>query len=37
MMAFIDVFRLLGILFLLTLPLIFFMKPPKGRGGGMAH
>ena len=37
MMAFIDVFRLLGILFLLTLPLILFMKPPKGRGGGMAH
>jgi MFS transporter, DHA2 family, multidrug resistance protein len=37
MMAFIDVFRLLGILFIVTLPLLFFMKSPKHRGGGMAH
>ncbi len=39
MMSFIDVFRLLGILFLCNLPLIFFMKPPKRKGGaaGMAH
>jgi MFS transporter, DHA2 family, multidrug resistance protein len=38
MMAFIDVFRLLGILFLCNLPLIFFMKRPKHQGGGgMAH
>jgi len=38
MMSFIDVFRLLGVLFILTLPLLFFMKPPKHKGGaGMAH
>jgi DHA2 family multidrug resistance protein len=39
MMAFIDVFRLLGILFLCCLPLIFFMKRPTHSGGGpgMAH
>jgi MFS transporter, DHA2 family, multidrug resistance protein len=39
MMSFIDVFRLLGILFLCNLPLIFFMKPPRkgGGGAGMAH
>lgn len=38
MMAFIDVFRLLGILFLLNLPLILLMRRPKHHGGGgMAH
>jgi DHA2 family multidrug resistance protein len=39
MMAFIDVFRLLGILFLCNLPLILLMRKPKHHGGGasMAH
>jgi DHA2 family multidrug resistance protein len=40
MMAYIDVFFLLSIMFLVCLPLILIMKkPPKGGGGpgSMAH
>jgi hypothetical protein len=40
MMAYIDVFFLLAIMFLVCLPLILIMKkPPKGGGGpgAMAH
>jgi hypothetical protein len=34
MLSFIDVFRLLGIVFLLTLPLVVLMKSPRvGRRG----
>jgi DHA2 family multidrug resistance protein len=37
-LAFTDVFRLLGILFLLVLPLLFLMRRPRaGRGAGPAH
>jgi MFS transporter, DHA2 family, multidrug resistance protein len=32
-----DVFRLLGVMFLLMLPMIFLMKKPKGHGPGMSH
>jgi DHA2 family multidrug resistance protein len=38
MLSFVDVFRLMAIVFLLMLPLIFLMKkPPKGAAAGMAH
>jgi DHA2 family multidrug resistance protein len=38
MLSFIDVFRLMTIIFLLMVPLIFLMKkPPKGRPAEMAH
>lgn len=37
MLSFLDVFKTLGALFLMMLPLIFLMKPPRKRGGpGMA-
>ena len=36
MLAFIDVFRLLGILFILIIPLIWLMKPPRVRKGNAA-
>ncbi|MGH9430847.1 MAG: DHA2 family efflux MFS transporter permease subunit [Terriglobia bacterium] len=36
MMAYNDAFRLLGILFILVLPLIFLMKRPTGRGDRIA-
>jgi hypothetical protein len=32
-----DVFRLLGVMFLLMLPMIALMKKPKGGGPGMGH
>jgi DHA2 family multidrug resistance protein len=33
MLAFAQVFRLLGVVFLLSVPLIFLMRPPHARGG----
>lgn len=37
-LSFLDVFRLLTVLFLLAVPLIFLMKkPPKGAGGMSVH
>lgn len=35
MLAFLDVFKTLGGLFLCMLPLILLMKPPRHRGGGV--
>jgi MFS transporter, DHA2 family, multidrug resistance protein len=38
MLSFIDVFQLLGMVFLLMIPLIFLMKKPaKGAGGMPVH
>src|SRR5262245_38375370 len=38
MVSFVDLFRLLGLIFLLLVPLVFLMKKPKGKGpGGPAH
>ncbi|HZP17203.1 MAG TPA: DHA2 family efflux MFS transporter permease subunit [Terriglobales bacterium] len=37
MLSYNDVFRFLGVLFLLLLPLLFLMKKPKSKGPGMAH
>ena len=38
MLAYADVFRFLGILFVVMFPLIFLMKKPQKRGGlPMAH
>jgi DHA2 family multidrug resistance protein len=38
MVAFVSIFRLLGIIFLLLLPLVLLMKKPRGGGGAMgAH
>ena len=37
MVAFVDVFRLLGIMFLLLLPLILVMRRPKGAPAAGAH
>ncbi len=37
MLSYNDVFRLLGVMFLLMLPMIFIMRKPKGHGPGMAH
>lgn len=36
MLAFVELFRMLGILMLLMIPLIFFMKKSKPRKGGLA-
>ncbi len=35
-LSFLDVFRLLGAIFLLVLPLVLLMKKPPGRAGGIA-
>ena len=37
MVSFVDVFRLLGTMFLLLLPLILLMKRPKGAPAPGAH
>src|SRR3954465_3749219 len=37
MVAFVDVFRLLGIIFLLLLPLVMLMRRPRGRAAAVAH
>jgi DHA2 family multidrug resistance protein len=37
MVAFVDLFRLLGGIFLVMLPLVLIMKRPKGRGPVMAE
>jgi MFS transporter, DHA2 family, multidrug resistance protein len=38
MLSFIDVFRLMALIFLIMVPLVFFMKkPPKGQSAEMAH
>jgi DHA2 family multidrug resistance protein len=37
MVAFVDVFRLLGIIFLLLLPLVLLMRRPRGRAPAGAH
>jgi DHA2 family multidrug resistance protein len=36
MVAFVSIFRLLGILFLLLIPLVLIMRRPKGRAGPAA-
>jgi len=36
MLAFVDVFRTLGIVFVAMVPLVFLMRPPRGGGGGGA-
>jgi hypothetical protein len=36
MLSFNDTFRLLGLVFLLILPLLLLMKRPTGRGGKVA-
>ena len=35
MVAFVSVFRMLGVIFLLLLPLVLLMKKPRGRAGPM--
>ena len=37
MVSFVDLFRLLGVMFLLLLPLILLMKRPKGAPAAGAH
>jgi DHA2 family multidrug resistance protein len=37
MVAFVDLFRLLGIIFLLLLPLVMLMRRPRGRAAAAAH
>jgi MFS transporter, DHA2 family, multidrug resistance protein len=37
MVAFVDLFRLLGIIFLLLLPLVLLMRRPRGREAAPAH
>ena len=37
MVAFVDVFRLLGMIFLLLLPLVMLMRRPSGRAAAGAH
>jgi len=37
MMAFVDLFRLLGVIFLLLLPLVLLMRRPSGRTAAAAH
>jgi MFS transporter, DHA2 family, multidrug resistance protein len=37
MVAFVDVFRLLGGIFLLLLPLVFLMRRPRGKAAAAAH
>ena len=37
MVAFVSIFRLLGVMFLLLLPLVLLMKKPRGRGPMGAH
>jgi MFS transporter, DHA2 family, multidrug resistance protein len=37
MVSFVDLFRLLGAIFLFLLPLVLLMRRPKGRGAAAAH
>jgi len=37
MLSYNDVFRFLGWMFLVMLPLLFLMEKPKGKGPPMAH
>jgi DHA2 family multidrug resistance protein len=37
MVAFVDLFRLLGVIFLLLLPLVLLMRRPSGRTAAAAH
>ena len=37
MVAFVSIFRVLGVMFLLLLPLVLLMKKPRGRGPMGAH
>jgi DHA2 family multidrug resistance protein len=37
MVAFVSIFRVLGVMFLLLLPLVLLMKRPRGRGSMGAH
>jgi DHA2 family multidrug resistance protein len=37
MVAFVSIFRILGVMFLLLLPLVLLMKKPRGRGSMGAH
>jgi DHA2 family multidrug resistance protein len=37
MVAFVDLFRLLGIIFLMLLPLVLLMRRPRGRAPAAAH
>ena len=37
MVSFVDLFRLLGFIFLLLLPLVLLMRRPRGRGAAAAH
>jgi DHA2 family multidrug resistance protein len=37
MVSFVDLFRLLGIIFLLLLPLVLLMRRPRGRAAAAAH
>jgi hypothetical protein len=36
MLAFVGVYRLLALIFILMLPLLFLMGAPRHRGGGVA-
>lgn len=36
MLSFVDTFRLMGVIFLLMLPLLFLMRRPRRRGGETA-
>ena len=36
MISFVDTFRVMGIVFLLVIPLLFLMKRPRGQGRGAA-
>ena len=36
MVSFVDIFRLLGVMFLLLLPLVLLMRRPKGAAGAQA-
>jgi MFS transporter, DHA2 family, multidrug resistance protein len=37
MVAFVDLFRFLGMIFLLLLPLVMLMRRPRGRAAAAAH
>jgi MFS transporter, DHA2 family, multidrug resistance protein len=37
MIAFVEIFRLLGVIFLLLIPLVFVMKRPKGKAVAAVH
>ncbi len=37
MVSFVDIFRLLGVMFLVLLPLVLLMRRPKGQAPAGAH